>query len=500
MLYKELEILQRVSHTILNNQDVHSLLEEILDIMDKDVEASRATLTLFDGHVLKIVASKGLTPAESKRGQYTLGEGVTGQVAKDRVSILIPDISKDENFLNRTESRKNTSVAFICSPIIKNKDLIGTISVDLDNKDTQYIEKYHKVIDIIANLIADAVSVIRDEAKEKEILKSENSRLIQELNAHFSLDNIIGSSMGIKQACQKVRQLAENTSPVLICGEKGVGKKLFAKSIHYNGQNSSSAFVILNGSLIPESLLESDIFGIIEQNQEQEGYLSQAEKGTLFIEEIADLPLTILNKLEKFLAMGFFTKVNSSKKEKANIRLIVSTSADLNRLQAEGKFPPNLYERLSINTIILPKLIQRKNDITLLAEHFLKVFNKQYGEKIKRFSTPAIDMFLSYHWPGNVQELYNYVEQAFIKSSNDVINGYDLPAILQTQEKQSDSQTQYDLVTSVNNYEREFIIEALKKHRGNAANTARYLNTTPRVLNYKFNKLNINLKSYKPKK
>ena len=144
----------------------------------------------------------------------------------------------------------------------------------------------------------------------------------------------------------------------------------------------------------------------------------------------------------------------------------------------------------------MPKLNHRKTDITLLVEHFLENLNKEYGKKIKRISTPAIDMLLSYHWPGNVGELYNCIEQAFLTSSNDVINGYDLSATLQTAAPKISS-NECDLVTAVNNYEREFIIEALKKNKGNAAATARSLKTTPRVLNYKFNKLNIDLKNFK---
>ena len=339
MIYKELEVLQRVSHIILNNHDVYSLLNEILDVLDKDIEASRATLTLYDNGVLNIVASKGLTPLEVKRGKYKLGEGVTGQVAQNRGSVVIFDISKDENFLNRTESRKNSSIAFICSPIIKNKDLIGTISIDLNNKNKEYVEKYHQVINIIANLIADAVSVIRDESRERESLKNENRRLIKELTEYFRPENIIGSSSGIKMACRELNKVKDLDSPVLICGEEGTGKKLFAKAIHYNSRRRSMPFISVNCSLIPDSLIESDIFGAIENSHEQQGYLQQAKGGTLFIEEICDLDENVLRKLEVFLSNKSFSKVNSDKLEISDVRIIIASNHDLNLLKETGRFP-----------------------------------------------------------------------------------------------------------------------------------------------------------------
>ena len=499
MIYKELEILQRVSHTVLNNQEVHSLLNEILDILDKDVKASRVALTLFNDGFLNIVASKGLTSSEIKRGQYKLGEGITGEVAKNKTSILIPDISRDKRFLNRTESRKNSSTAFICSPIIKNKDLIGTISIDLDNREKAYIEKYHQVIDIIANLIADAVSVIRDESREKEALKDENRRLIKELTENFQPENIVGSSSGIQKACRDLLKVANEDKSILICGEEGTGKKLFAKTIHYNSNRRNLSFISFNCSLIPESLVENDFFGVVQDGNEREGYIHQAQGGTLFIEEICDLPIKILEKINLLLSNRTFMKVNGSKMETSDVRIIVATSYDLNSLKQQNLFPKDLYSRLSVSSVMIPKLNQRKTDITLLAEFFLKKLNKEHGNKIKRISTPAIDMLLSYHWPGNVRELYSCIEQAFLDSSNDVINGYDLSASLQTALPKV-SMEECDLVTAINNYEREFIIEALKKNRGNAAATARSLKTTPRVLNYKFNKLNINLKNFKQKR
>ncbi|MBM4153251.1 MAG: sigma-54-dependent Fis family transcriptional regulator, partial [Kiritimatiellaceae bacterium] len=183
-----------------------------------------------------------------------------------------------------------------------------------------------------------------------------------------------------------------------------------------------------------------------------------------------------------------------------NVRVLAATSRNLEKEITEETFREDLYYRLNVFPIILPPLRERRSDIMLLADHFLQKYGEIYGKNIKRISTSAINMMMAYHWPGNVRELENCLERAVLTASDDVIHGYNLPPSLQTSEETQTSifpKDGADLKTMIESYEKEIIIDALKKHRGNAAATARYLNTTQRIINYRIQNLGIHPEDYK---
>ena len=499
----DLLILYRISQSLLRHKNVNTLLNEVLDILDSDMNADRATLTLY--HVkekaLIIEASKGLSAQEKARGRYTLGEGVTGKVGSSLQSVIIPDISTDEGFLDRTKARTNANLGFVCVPVVRHNDLIGTISVDLDNTIDPDWKRIKQLLEIIANLLADAVNQIREELEEKSTLKAENSRLQKELGNRYNPSNMVGNSRVMQKVYDNINQIGNNHGTVLIMGESGTGKEMAARAIHYSGIRQVSSFMALNCSGLPGNMVKKELFGLEREGRVvKQGMLEKAHGGTLYIDEITELPFDIQEMLEEYLMNQTFIRIGGDKQLTSNVRIIVGTHKNIDDEIEAGSVDESFYYRINKNILAIPSLRDRKSDITLLADHFLDEFNNSYAKKITRISTPAINMVMAYHWPGNVLELKNCIERAVLSTEDDVIHGYNLPPSLQASgltDEESDTNQVRDLQVSLETYERELLVEALKRHRGNAAAAARALNTTPRVLNYKFNKLNINLKDFK---
>ena len=499
---KEMLTIYHISLAMVRHKNVNTLLNEVLDILDQNLMAKRATLTLFHtkDDALIIEASKGLTAVEKARGRYKLGEGVTGEVGKTKRGVIIRDVRTEPRFLDRTLARINQDIAFVCVPVVKEGQLIGTISIDLDNKDEERLHRAASLLQITANLLADAVAQIRTQHEEKLQLRAENSRLQKELGNRYKPSSIIGNSGAMQRVYELISQASDTHAPVLIRGESGTGKELVARSIHYSGMRQGGPFSVLNTASIPEPLLEKEMLGTERDGQViKQGLLELAHGGTLFIDEVAELAAPLQARLEHFLQHQTIVRVGGTQPVSINVRIITATSRHLEDYLEQGRFREGLYYRLNVFPIIVPPLRERKSDIIILADHFLEDYNRTYSRHVTRISTPAINMLMAYHWPGNVHELKNGIERAVLATTDDVIHGYNLPPSLQTSAstESSESSPVNDLTQAVETYERELIIEALKKHRGNAAAAARALNTTPRVLNYKFNKLAINLKDFK---
>ncbi len=506
---KELAILYQISQAAATHpHTVSELLIDVLDIMETELSVSRGTFTLRkpDTEIFVIEASRGLTAEEKKRGQYKLGEGITGRVAQTGQSALIPDISKDPRFLNLTKSRTGNPTAFICVPVIYRKAVIGTMSIDLSiTTDVEALRRYQRFLELVANILAEAVASIREELEEREGLISENERLRRQLGDRYRMHNIIGNCSAMRSVYEQIVQVANSTATVLIRGESGTGKELVARAIHYGSERRNNAFVSVNCAALPENLIESELFGhekgaFTGATQQRKGRFEMANGGTIFLDEIGDISPAVQVRLLRVLQERTFERVGSSESVSVNVRVLAATSRNLEKEIAGEKFREDLYYRLNVFPIILPPLRERRSDIMLLADHFLQKYGEMYGKSIKRISTSAINMMMAYHWPGNVRELENCLERAVLTASDEVIHGYNLPPSLQTSEETHTSIFPKDgaeLKTMVESYEKEIIIDALKKHRGNAAATARYLNTTQRIINYRIQKLGVNPDDYK---
>ncbi len=497
-LGQEILVLQEISSAVVHKRNVDALLNEILAVLHRRMGMLRGTITLLHGDTLTIEASHGLDDEEKQLGRYHLGEGITGHVAETGRPHLVPDISRDPRFLNRTGSRKTDHpIAFLCVPIFHMEQVIGTLSIDRENVEGTDLERDLALLEIIGNIVADAVAVCLKEHEERENLLEENRKLRNMLTGNPG--KLVGNCRCMQNIYELIRQVAPSDATVLIRGSSGTGKELVARAIVELSSRKDKPFVTLNCAALPENLVESELFGhekgaFTGATSRRIGRAEAADGGTLFLDEIGDLSLTTQVKLLRFIQERTFSRVGSNVELKSNVRFLAATSRNLEELMQQKKFREDLYYRLNIFPIMMPDLCKRRGDIILLAEHFIEKHNLRYGTKVKRLSTPAINMLMSYHWPGNVRELENCIERAVLTATDDCIHGYNLPPSLQTG-KESGSELlpegNASFNTLVNSYERELIVEALKRNNGNMSAAARDLGLSPRVIHYKIGRLGI---------
>ena len=500
---RRLSALLEVSQALGSTLDYKVALEKVLEILDDELGMKRGAISLVDAKTrdLSIQFAHGMTETEIRRGRYRLDEGITGKVAASGKPIIVPQISKEPLFLFRTRKRTGQEESFICVPIKDRKQTIGTISITFPFKSGHNYEDSVKLLSIIASMIAQSLRLAELVAEEKAQLTEENTLLKRELQQKYDFRNIIGTSHEMRDVYEQVAQVAHTNTTVLIRGESGTGKELVAHAIHYNSPRAAKPFVKVNCAALPESLIESELFGHEKGSftgavGRKKGRFEMAEGGTLFLDEIGDLSPAMQVKLLRVLQEREFERVGGTETVKVNVRLIAATNVDLEQAVQNGQFRSDLYYRLNVFSIYMPTLRERKTDILLLADHFLEKYARQNGRSIKRISTPAIDMLTSYHWPGNVRELENVIERATLVCEGNVIHGYHLPPTLQTAEG-SGTVTRMSLQQAVETYEKDLIMDALKTTRGNRARAARMLDTTERILGYKVEKYEIDCKRYR---
>lgn len=503
----ELEILYRISQAMAQQHDVTALLNEVLDIMENEMGLSRGTLTLRrpDTDIFITEASRGRSEEDIKRGQYKLGEGIIGRVAKTGIPELVPDVSKDSRYLGRSNARKEGHTAFLCVPIIHQGEIIGTFSIDRPPASKSELERDQEFLLLLGNMLAEGVARIRTQIEERQSLMDENQRLRQQLGNSFHPGNIIGNCSSMRVVYEQIAQVANSPATVLIRGESGTGKELVAGAIHYSSPRRNNPLIMINCAALPENLIESELFGhekgaFTGAHQQRKGRFQQANGGTLFLDEIGDISPAVQVRLLRVLQEKTFEPVGSDKSISVNVRIIAATSKNLEEEIKTGNFREDLFYRLNVFPINLPLLRDRKSDIILLADHFIKKYNDSYGKNVKRISTAAINMMMAYHWPGNVRELENCIERSVLTTTDGVIHGYSLPPSLQTDTETNTAilpNSGASLKRMVESYESELIIDAIKRHRGNAAAAARELKTTQRIMNYRIQKLGINPRKYK---
>lgn len=339
-----------------------------------------------------------------------------------------------------------------------------------------------KIIPIVSRAM-DAVA-----AEQKKQAKKSNIPSVS-----FSFDNIIGRSPMLADVISQARKVAATDVSVLINGETGTGKEVFARAIHGASHRSDGAFLALNCSAFSRELLESELFGykagaFTGAIKDKKGLLEEANHGTVFLDEIGEMALELQSKLLRVLETGEFVKVGDTKTTRVDVRILSATNRNLKEEIANGRFREDLYFRLSVFRILLPPLRQRRDDILLLAQHFIGLYARQIGRTAPSLSTEAKNIFLAYQWPGNVREMMNAIEHGLIVCDREITPG-DLPIDMLTRETSSESNDSLDLKS----VERNHIVKVLKFTNGNKTETARLLKIGLTTLYRKIEEFGINI-------
>jgi Nif-specific regulatory protein len=419
-------------------------------------------------------------------------------VVQSGKEIVVPDISKDPRFLHRTATRKparGKRITFFCVPIKLEGKTIGALSVDRQTDSTNDFEGHVRLLNIISTMIAQAVKLNKLVESEQKQLRDENVRLRQELKTRFNVHNMVGSSNAMQEVYRLIEQVADSNATVLIRGESGTGKDLVAHAIHYSSPRASKPFIKVNCTALPETLLESELFGhekgaFTGATERKLGRFERAHGGTIFLDEIGDFPVNLQVKLLRVIQFKEFERLGGHETIKTNVRIIVATNKNLEQEIKEGVFREDLYYRINVFPIYLPPLRERKDDIMQLADYFLEKISAENNKHITRISTPAIEMLTRYHWPGNIREVENCIERAVLLCDGDVIRSEHLPPSLQMIKK-TDTVAPRSLTEMIANKERELIVDALKKCGGRQRKTAKELGITERILGYKIKKYSI---------
>ena len=345
----------------------------------------------------------------------------------------------------------------------------------------------------------DKLKITIKRAMEHIRLKEENRILKESLGKHFDRQNIIGQSPAMIKLLETVAQVAASEATVLINGESGTGKELIAGATHFNSPRKDGPFVKINCAAITETLLESELFGhekgaFTGADKRKDGRFVQAHKGSLFLDEVSEMTLAMQVKLLRVLQEREITRVGGEGAVKVDVRVIGATNRNLMNMIKEGSFREDLFYRLNVISLDIPPLRKRRDDIVLLAQHFLQDFSAKNRKQIKGFTPKAIDRLIRYDWPGNVRELMNAVERAVVLARTEHIDDEDL-AIIQTPLGQTAESTpvldDINYNTTLEDMERTAVIKTLKTSDGNKSEAARRLGITRKTLHKKLKKYGI---------
>ncbi len=501
---EELRLLLNISRSLQDGPGLQEIVRPVLRQMAESLGLYRGTVRLLNRETGEILIDEGfgLSDAEVASERSRLGEGVIGQVVKTGKPVIVPDIERADQsilpacsgFVGQSLQRPG-AVAFLCVPIIHGSEVMGTLSGYRRCGEPHALETDLRLLVVIAQLVAQAARLRQTAFENLDALRRENERLQEQIRKYFKPDNMVGNSRAMQIVYNSIEPVAASNTTVLIRGESGVGKELVAHAIHMRSSRAMKPLVKVNCAALPETIVESELFGhergaFTGAIAMRKGRFELAHGGTIFLDEIGELPLSVQAKLLRILQEREFERVGGTSTLRCDVRVIAATNRSLEDYMQAEKFRLDLYYRLNVFPIYVPALRERKADILALADFFIEKYSEANGKPVLRISTPAIDMMMSYHWPGNVRELENCIERAVLLSTDGVIHGYHLPASLQTAEATA-TEPKSTLETALNAFEREMIVEELKVTRGNLAQAARQLGLTERIMGLRVKKFGI---------
>lgn len=469
-------------------KSINSILEPVV-LLEKILESAMAHLNAERGSVLlkneskklgfSVVASKNFGP-EHAGDKFAASSSVIQQVMTSGSPVLTFDALTDERFESSRSIVTQQILSIICIPLRASEKISGVVYLDSSVSRKAFTEESLKFLTVFGHLAAIAI----ENAQRYASLRDENERLRNQVDVTRLFTTMVGKSEPWKKALGIIKRVLDVDVAVLITGESGTGKELVARAIHDSGLRSGKAFVSVNCSAIPEQLIESELFGYVKgaftgASSDKKGLVEVAEGGTLFLDEIADLPLLLQPKILRLLQEKEYRRVGDTKNRAADIRIVATTNRDMREEVKNGRVREDLYFRLNVVEIHLPPLRERKEDIPLLATHFVRRAADTYKRAVDTIHSDAMQMLLANHWSGNVREFQNVIERAVVLCTGTQLTKEDF--IFDA----SDRETILRSATTLEDFERQVIEATLAEMGGNRTRTAEKLGVSLRWLQYR---------------
>jgi len=493
------------------------VLREMLHLMSELLGLNRGRIVLLDAEapdgqgMARICHAYGLTRAEVARGVYALGEGITGRVLATGQPILVQDIDAEPLFLARCVQRPQLppdTVAFMALPIEVNHHTVGVLACHRIRSRRRHLNDDMALLQILATLAGQILQLhglLQEKTRE---LETRNALLTHALDAAAVRYGIIGSSSALLQALHELERVAPSQAGVLLLGESGTGKELFARALHLSSPRRDAPFIKVNCAAIPDSLLESELFGyergaFTGAASARAGWFEQADGGTIFLDEIGDMPLAMQTKLLRTLQEGTVVRLGGKREVKVDVRLVTATHRDLEAEVARGRFRQDLYYRISVVPIHLPSLRERRDDIRTLALHFVNRAN-QANQRNVNLSPAALSRLEANPWPGNIRELGNVIERLVLLTDSTMVSAAELERFLPRGKAQASHvpELPHPAVATqlpadappvraylpADSHSLDELQQVLALHRGNQSRAAQALGLTVRQFGYRLKK------------
>lgn len=444
LLPSDLLSIMEISKAMVSQPNMDKLLEIILAKVTEVIKAERSSLFLYNTRTAKlesIIAQK-----TNVKIIIAIGEGIAGYTAQQRKVIICPDTYDDPRFVKFFDKKTGYKTRNILSaPLLTSKgELIGVIEV-LNKIKGRFAHYDITLIEAFASQATVAIQnaiLFQENLRRKAQIERLNVRLTEkletiekELKVKYHYGNIIGQSEQMQQLYRLLEKVKETSFPILIQGGSGTGKELIARAMHFSGPRADEEFLSQNCAAIPETLLESELFGYVKgaftgADRNKKGLFALADKGTLFLDEIGDMSLEMQKKLLRVLEDGKVRPVGGKEITKVDVRIITASNKNLANLMKEHKFRDDLFYRINVITINLPLLRERKEDIPLLVSHFLEMMAEETKTPKKTIAKEVMKAFLQYDWPGNIRELENEIKRMMVLAGPNIVLSDVSPHIL----------------------------------------------------------------------
>ncbi len=527
---QELLLMSEVMRLVGRSLAPEIVLREMLHLLSELLGLNRGRIVLADGDDASdggardtarrthapgpssIRFAYGLTRAEMARGRYAAGEGITGAVLATGQPMIVQDIDAEPRFLARAVTRDRLpqeTVAFIALPIEVNRRAVGVLGVHRIRRRHRLLDDDVAVLKILATLAGQLLQLRALVEEKTRALEARNALLTRALESAAARYGIIGTSPALLQALGELERVSQATASVLLLGDSGTGKELFARAVHLASPRRDAPFIKVNCAAIPDTLFESELFGhdrgaFTGANTARAGWFEQADRGTIFLDEIGELPLPMQTKLLRTLQEGTIVRLGGKRELPVNVRLVAATNRDLAVEVERGHFRRDLFYRLNVIPIRLPSLAERREDIRPLALHFLNRTN-QANQRNVYLSPAALDALEAQPWPGNIRELANVIERLVLLADGPMVSKTEVARFLPQAAVDrapaaaapmaapplpaGDAAPLVREYRELHSHSAQQLHQAMARHGGNQSRAAQSLGLTPRQFGYRLRKL-----------